>query len=51
MTLFAAYGLFEDDGLSEKYKDGNYNITKVISIDSGGSTTIPIAADESAFRV
>ncbi|WP_255478694.1 glycoside hydrolase family 31 protein [Rufibacter sp. XAAS-G3-1] len=47
----SSYELFEDDGLSEKYKEGNYSTTAITSNVSGGNTTITIGAAKGSYAV
>ena len=47
----APFRLYEDDGISESYKEGNYSITKVVSEPSKTGRVVRIGKAEGKFPV
>ncbi|CAM3670528.1 TIM-barrel domain-containing protein [Pontibacter korlensis] len=47
----SSFELFEDDGLSEEYKEGGYSITTVTSNATERGTTVRIGAAKGAYQV
>ncbi|WP_205499784.1 glycoside hydrolase family 31 protein [Rufibacter psychrotolerans] len=47
----SSYDLFEDDGLSEKYQQGEYSTTTVTSAATANGTKVTVAAAKGSFPV